>query len=61
MTQALAAPQLTRPVMGRHEVRDPQTGQLVAWINPDLDRVDRALRQALMLNGLLLVSAQHTD
>ncbi len=57
MTQTIAA---HRPTLGEtalHEVRDPESGQLLGWLDVDGVAPDFALEQALRRNGLKVVAA----
>jgi hypothetical protein len=57
MTQTVAAHRTTFDEAAFHEVRDPESGQLLAWLDADGLAPDSALKQALRHNGLKVVAA----
>lgn len=57
MTQTVAAHRATLDEAAPHEVRDPESGQLLGWLDVDGVAPDFALEQALRRNGLKIVAA----
>ena len=57
MTQTVAAHRATLDEAALHEVRDPDSGQLLGWLDVDSVAPDFALEQALRQNGLKVVAA----
>ena len=57
MTQTAAAHRATLDEAALHEVRDPDSGQLLGWLDVDGVAPDFALEQALTRNGLKVVAA----
>ena len=57
MTQTIAAQRATVDEAALHEVRDPDSGHLLGWLDVDGLAPDFALEQALRRNGLRVVAA----
>ena len=57
MTQTVAAHKAPLDEAALHEVRDPDSGQLLGWLDVDGGAPDFALEQALRRNGLKVVAA----